>query len=537
MKTAIAIFTSNAVKWGIWNEVLDAVDRQAFQPDERIVVDSESDDRTVPIAIEHGWTIRRICRKDFDYGSTRNDIVRELQTRGFDAVVFLSQDVVLHSTDALGKLVEYLLDNDVAGCYGRQIDTRQHSLGAWQRERSYPEVSRIKTLADVPHLKLMTPFFSNAFSAWRIAAVTDLGGFPCTMFGEDMLFAAKVLNTGGAVGYCSDAVAVHEHPETMRSLFLRGWKIGVFHRLHPELLRQFGTPGRPSFGGGFLFFLPRFLVKSLGYVCGRFRERLVPWFVFALLWMFLLPALLLYDFPQKDVAFRYAPMAEAFAAGEWRFAFHPRVPPLMPACAGLISFLFSCNGALACRLAGALFMSCGVFPLYWGIRRMYGSRTAVAAALMYAGCTSLFRLGFYGLREPACAFGLLLLFYSAVRLRMRSSGWWWYPVFAAAEAILLMTRGDQAPFVLATMLMLLFWDVRRHCHPLRTAGVVAVLLALVLPMLVYNYYMIGYPVPDVRHGVAMRTLCRHFRWMRVLENPHPQLPLDIGLPEEKESDE
>ena len=242
MKTAIAIFTSNAVKRGIWNEVLDAVDRQAFQPDERIVVDSESDDRTVPIAIEHGWTIRSVRRKDFDYGSTRNDIVRELQTRGFDAVVFLSQDVVLHSTDALGKLVEYLLDNDVAGCYGRQIDTRQHSLGAWQRERCYPEVSRIKTLADVPHLKLMTPFFSNALSAWRIAAVTDLGGFPGTMFGEDMLFAAKVLNTGGAVGYCSDAVAVHEHPETMRSLFLRGWKIGIFHRLHPELLRQFGTP-------------------------------------------------------------------------------------------------------------------------------------------------------------------------------------------------------------------------------------------------------------------------------------------------------
>lgn len=537
MKTAIVIFTHNAAGSGIWNEVLDAVVRQDFQPDGRIIVDSESDDNTVPAAVDHGWEIMRVRRKDFDYGLTRNDIVRELQTRGFNAVVFLSQDVLLRSPDALGKLVEYLRDNEVAGCYGRQIDTRLHSLGAWQRERCYPEVSRIKTLADVPHLKLMTPFFSNAFSAWRIAAVADLGGFPGTMFGEDMLLAAKVLNTGGAVGYCSEAVAVHEHPETLRGLFLRGWKVGVFHRLHPELLRQFGAPNRPSFGSGFIFILPLFLAKSLGYFSGRFRERLVPWLVFALLWMFLLPALVMYDFPQADVASRYAPMAEAFAAGEWRFAFHPRVPPLIPVCAGVISFLFSCGGALACRLAGALFLSCGVFPLYWGVRRMYGFRTAVVATLMYAGCARLFQLGYFGLREPACVFALLLLFLAFVRLRIRSSGWWWYPVFAVAEAILLMTRGDQAFFVLATMIMLLFWDVRRHHHPLRTVGVAAVLLALVLPMLSYNYLMIGYPVPDVRHGAAVRKLCRDFKWMKVLENPHPRLDLDIDMPAAEERDE
>ena len=114
MKTAIVIFTHNAAGSGIWNEVLDAVVRQDFQPDGRIVVDSESDDNTVPVAVDHGWEIMRVRRKDFDYGLTRNDIVRELQTRGFDAVVFLSQDVLLRSPDALGKLVEYLRDNEVA---------------------------------------------------------------------------------------------------------------------------------------------------------------------------------------------------------------------------------------------------------------------------------------------------------------------------------------------------------------------------------------------------------------------------------------
>ena len=537
MKTAVAIFSCNAVERGVWNEVLDAVEKQDFRPDERLVVDSASDDRTVPVAIERGWKSMRVRREDFDHGLTRNRIVRNLQARGFDAVVFLSQDVILASPDALGKIVGFLRDRAVVGCYGRQIDTRPHSLEGWQRERCYPEVSAVKTLADVPKLKLMTPFCSNAFAAWKIDEVIDRGGFPGASFGEDMLFAAKVIEGGGAIGYCAEAAAIHEHPEDLRSLFRRGKAVGDFHRFHPELLRRFGAPARPPLGAEFRFVAAKFLAKSLGYVWGRFRERLVPWTIFALLWLFLLPAIILYDFPQDDVSFRYAPMAEAFAAGNWRYAFHPRVPPLLPVCAGAISWVCRCGGYLACRLAGALFLSFGVFPLYWGTRRVYGFRVASAAALLYAGCAWLFRLGYFGLREPACVFGVLLMFLAAVKLRMRSSKWWWYLVFAAAEAMLLMTRGDMAFFVLATMAMLFFWDVRRHHHPLRTAGVAAALLAFLLPVLDYNYRVIGYPVPEVRHAAVMRKLCRRFRWMRKLENPYPQVELDIGVPTAEEQDE
>ena len=266
MKTAIAIFTCNAVGRGVWDKVLDAVDRQDFKPDERIVVDSASDDRTVPMALERKWKVMRIRREDFDHGLTRNRILRNLQARGFDAAVFLSQDAILSSPDALGHLVDFLRDRPVAGCYGRQLDTRRHSLEGWQRERCYPETSQVKTIADAPRLKLLTPFCSNAFAAWKIAEVLDRGGFPETRFGEDMLFAATVIGEGGAIGYCAEAAAVHEHPEDLRSLFRRGRAVGEFHRRHPELLRRFGAPERPPLGGGFGFILPKFLVKSFGYV-------------------------------------------------------------------------------------------------------------------------------------------------------------------------------------------------------------------------------------------------------------------------------
>lgn len=531
MKTALVILSRNAVRRGVWSRVLDAVDKQDFRTDERIVYDSESDDSTVAAAIGHGWKIETVRRAEFDHGATRDRIVRELAGRGFDAVVFLSQDALLASPGALGKLVGFLRGHDVAGCYGRQIDTRGRSLEAWQRERCYPENSAVKTIADAPRLKLLTPFFSNAFAAWKLSAVIDLGGFTRTGFGEDMLLAAKALEAGGAVGYCAEAAVIHEHPETLPGLFRRGRAVGDLHRRHPELLRRFGAPGRPPLGKKFFLILPQFLVKSLGYVWGRHRERFTPWLVFLALWLFMLPAIVMFDYPQADVATRYAPMAEAFAAGDWRFAFHPRIPPLLPICAGMLVRLCSCDGAVACRIAGALFLSFALFPLYWGVRRMYGARVATVSAMLYAGCAWLFRFGYYGLREPLCVFAVLMLFLAAVRMRMRSSSWRWYLVFAAAEAMLLLSRGDLALFVLATLTMLLVWDLYRHHHPLRTLAVVAAMLAMLIPLLLYNYRMIGYPVPEVRHGMFMRDrLCRWAPWLRVLENPHPEISMDVKMP-------
>ena len=41
-----------------------------------------------------------------------------------------------------------------------------------------------------------------------------------------------------------------------------------------------------------------------------------------------LPMILFDNLIVRDVATRYAPMAEAFARGDWHNAFHHRIPPL-----------------------------------------------------------------------------------------------------------------------------------------------------------------------------------------------------------------
>ena len=50
---------------------------------------------------------------------------------------------------------------------------------------------------------------------------------------------AHILENGGAIGYCAEAIAIHEHSNAPSELFRRGWQIGSFHRLNPDLLRRF----------------------------------------------------------------------------------------------------------------------------------------------------------------------------------------------------------------------------------------------------------------------------------------------------------
>ena len=523
MKSAVVILACDAVSRGVWEEVLDAVARQDFQPDARIVIDSGSSDGTAEAASARGWRVVPIRRRNFDHGVTRSRIVRFLCRHGFDTVIFLSQDVVLASPRSLGFLVGSLHDHPVAGCYGRQTGRNGHGFDARQRARFYPAVSRIKTLADAPELKMMTPFFSNAFAAWKTAEVVRLGGFPRTMFGEDMLLSARAIASGGAVGYCAEAVAFHEHPETLRALFLRGLAVGRFHREHPELRRLFGRGGTPLSLRDAAAAPLAFFVKALGWAAGRIGDAAVPWTVFFAMWLLLIPALLLYDFPLRDVADRYAPMAESFAAGAWRYAFHPRVTPLLPVLAGMIAGFLGCGGAAACQIAGALIFTCGVFPLWGACRTIYGKTAALWTVLLYAGCAALFRLGYYGTREPCGVFGVILLLYAAAELRTHPGKSRGYAVFAVAEAILLLSRGDLAAFAVIAFSALFAYDWIVHRHCLRSLGTGVAILLLVSPVLVYNCRMIGYPVPEIRHVPAFKAVCRRVPVLYRLRNPSPEI--------------
>jgi len=531
MKTALVIPTLNAVKRGFWYDLLRSVAEQTLHLDLKLVVDSESNDQTAELAAARGWKCLRIRRGNFNHGDTRRRIVRYLHHKGFDTVVFLSQDAVLSEPGALDKLTKFLWNNPVAGCYGKQISLHEHTLNAWQRERCYPDASRIKTQADIARDGLMASFCSNAFSAWKIPELIRLGNFPRTNFGEDMLMAASVLEQGGAIGYCCDAIVIHEHSNAPVELLKRGWQIGRFHYEHPELLRKFTRTSARIAGRRLTpsVILP-LAIKASGYFAARFRDRILPWCVFLLIWLLLLPALILEDYPQPDLSGRYAPMAEAFARGDWTFAFHPRVTPLLPVCAGVFAKLFSCGGFLACQLAASLLLSLCVFPLYSACRRLYGGKIGIWTCFLFAGCPYILRLGYYGMRESGSMLGILLCGYATVLIVQAGSkfkGWFW---FAVGEAVLLLSRGDMTLFAALMGAAIFVRDCVKNRLPVRSVLTGFLVLFLILPQLLYCRHMIGYPVLEVRHAAVMRSVLNHAPALAFLASPDPVMPLDIGIP-------
>lgn len=529
MKTALVILTKNAERSGLWTDVLDAVDSQTFRPDLKLIADSGSSDGTRAAAEERRWQIRTVRPQWFDHGLTRTRILRKLAREGFDTTVFLSQDVVPAAPDALEKLVGYLRKNRLAGCYGRQIGRPGHATqDAWQRARFYPAVSDIRdrTNGGMPG-PVPDCFFSNAFAAWDIREALKAGGFPRTGFGEDTILAEKILASGGRTGYCAEATAFHEHAETAASLFARGVRIGILHRLHPEiaervrasskLFRKERPPARAI--------LPC-CIKLSGYVSGCFPQYAIPALIFLLMWIFLIPGILLYDFPMRDVIGRYAPMAEAFAHGDWRYAFHPRIPPLLPVCAGALLAILPCGAYTACRLASGLLLTLSVFPLFAGCRRIYGLANAAISTLLFATTCYLIRLGYYGVREAGSVLGVTLLFLAAARLRedrRSKAGFFW---FAAGETVLLCNRGDTALAAACAFAVLFLWDWIRNRHPLRSLLTGLTILFCISPVLYRNYRMIGSPVLDFRQANILRKLEKRLPLLRRLRNESPEMPME-----------
>lgn len=131
---------------------------------------------------------------------------------------------------------------------------------------------------------LKTVFMSNSFSAYRLTAFRELGGFPSdTILCEDMYYTAKAVLAGYKVAYVHDALVAHSHNYSPLEEFKRYFDIGVFHTDEPWIRKAFGGAGGEGkkFILSEIFFLLRNnplwipvacinnLMKFLGYKIGQ----------------------------------------------------------------------------------------------------------------------------------------------------------------------------------------------------------------------------------------------------------------------------
>lgn len=237
------------------------------------------------------YHIEKTTPEKFNHGGTRLSAAEACAQYPF--LIFMTQDAVPADAHALANLLSVFQDEKVGCAYGRQLPNPDAGLlGAHARLFNYPPESQVKTLADAGTLGIKAAFLSDTFSAYRTAALQEIGGFPeDVILGEDTYAAARMLLAGWKSVYCAEARVYHSHDYTIWQEFRRYFDTGVFHAREPWIRERFGQA--EGEGKKFVLSEVRYLLcrapwmlpgmvlrdgmKFLGYRMGMHEASLPAW--------------------------------------------------------------------------------------------------------------------------------------------------------------------------------------------------------------------------------------------------------------------
>lgn len=244
----------------LWSQWLDAVSQQTYPIHRKLVVDSSSDDDTVALAADQGFETIIIARQEFNHGGTRQMAAEHLAD--CELLVFLTQDALLATPEAISLLVGAFSRTQVSLAYGRQLPHKNAGvIGSHARIFNYSTESIIKSRADIPRMGIKTTFCSDSFACYRRSDLLAIGGFKSELIlGEDAQVAARFVLTDKQIAYVADAQVYHSHDYTVVQDFKRYFDIGVFHAQEADIFKQFGSAS----GEGV-----RFVKSELQYVGSR----------------------------------------------------------------------------------------------------------------------------------------------------------------------------------------------------------------------------------------------------------------------------
>ncbi|MGE6893911.1 glycosyltransferase family 2 protein [Priestia flexa] len=213
-------------------ELMVALQKQQLENNQNIeiiVVDSTSHDDTVKILKEKFPKVHVyiIDNHTFDHGGTRNYLAS--LAKG-EYLLFMTQDAIPADDLLVKNLLEgFNKSSKIAISYARQLPKADASeLEDFARKFNYPHNSQLKNNEVIRNLGIKTFFNSNVCSMYKKDVFTKLEGFPQKLIlNEDMVFASKVITSGGDVYYNADAKVYHSHNYTVKQQFKRYFDIGM----------------------------------------------------------------------------------------------------------------------------------------------------------------------------------------------------------------------------------------------------------------------------------------------------------------------
>lgn len=223
------------------DKLLKMLYKQTVVPDRVIILhtqDYEGEKQPLPEIEGSNITVVPISKKDFDHGGSRK---YGASLSDADILLFMTQDAVPADEFLIEKLLEPYEDSSVAASYARQLPAPNCNLiERYTRNFNYPKKSRIKSREDIEELGIKTIFCSNVCASYRNSIYQSLGGFvEKTIFNEDMIMAAKIIEADFRIAYVAEAKVIHSHNYTYLQQFTRNFDLGVSHKQYEEVFKNY----------------------------------------------------------------------------------------------------------------------------------------------------------------------------------------------------------------------------------------------------------------------------------------------------------
>ncbi len=222
LRVSIVIPTLNAERY--LPGLLESFDAQVpSPPDEIVLVDSASDDRTPELAAAHpNVRVVGITREEFTHGYSRNLGVQEAAG---ELIVFLSQDARPTDEHWLAGITKPFEDAGTGAVFCRQIPYPEaNPIERTFIEYWFPSQSRLtqgQPSNAKEDLRFLDVFFSNVSSAARRDVLLEHPFHVDIIMSEDQQFARDILHAGHDLVYTADASVWHSHDYTLRQIFQR----------------------------------------------------------------------------------------------------------------------------------------------------------------------------------------------------------------------------------------------------------------------------------------------------------------------------
>ena len=236
--------------------------------------------------------ITPIEKKDFDHGGTRNQGAALSET---EFMLFMTQDAVPTDEFLIERLMGAMSEESVGTAYARQMPSDEVGIiEHYTRQFNYPDTDMKKNKEDLPRLGIKTYFCSNVCAMYRKSVYEEMGGFVLhTIFNEDMIMAAHVINAGYEIAYVAGARVVHAHKYSYRQQFTRNFDLAVSQRQYREIfdgvrsesegMRLVKDTMKYLLRKGKWYLIPDLILQSgfkfLGYRFGKRYDKLPLWLV------------------------------------------------------------------------------------------------------------------------------------------------------------------------------------------------------------------------------------------------------------------